>query len=202
MTRFFALVVLAAAVASSGCRTMGRGGCCDSGCGEPCHVTRSNMAPRPEIMRDACMPGYGCGSGGCCLGGDNCGGNCGGGCGYGGCCDTCGGSGCALCDSGCCNGPEWCGLCHRQCGCYGDCGCGPAGGCGPSGCCGGGGGVGGRGQYGMVNGAVSRVLDGNYKDNVYNFNPGPPAAQVAYPYYTVRGPRDFLASNPAPIGPY
>lgn len=29
---------------------------------------------------------------------------------------------------------------------------------------------------------------------------GGPAAQVAYPYYTVRGPRDFLASNPASIG--
>ncbi|MEZ6136765.1 MAG: hypothetical protein R3C53_17865 [Pirellulaceae bacterium] len=27
-----------------------------------------------------------------------------------------------------------------------------------------------------------------------------PAAQVAYPYYTVRGPRDFLAANPPSIG--
>jgi hypothetical protein len=33
------------------------------------------------------------------------------------------------------------------------------------------------------------------------FNPGPPAAQVAYPYYTIRGPRDFLARNPSSIGP-
>ena len=31
---------------------------------------------------------------------------------------------------------------------------------------------------------------------------GPPTAQVAYPYYTVRGPRDFLLSNPQPLGPY
>jgi len=34
------------------------------------------------------------------------------------------------------------------------------------------------------------------------FNPGPPTGQVAYPYYTVRGPRDFLQSNPPSIGPY
>lgn len=31
---------------------------------------------------------------------------------------------------------------------------------------------------------------------------GPPAAQVTYPYYTNRGPRDFLAKNPRNIGPY
>ncbi len=29
---------------------------------------------------------------------------------------------------------------------------------------------------------------------------GGPAAQVAYPYYTVRGPRDFLSANPPSIG--
>lgn len=29
---------------------------------------------------------------------------------------------------------------------------------------------------------------------------GPPAAQVAYPYYTTRGPRDFLNPNPPSIG--
>lgn len=32
-------------------------------------------------------------------------------------------------------------------------------------------------------------------------NPGPPAAAVAYPYYTLHGPRDFLARNPRSIGP-
>ncbi len=31
-------------------------------------------------------------------------------------------------------------------------------------------------------------------------NPGPPSAQVAYPYYTHRGPRDFLLDNPPSIG--
>jgi hypothetical protein len=29
---------------------------------------------------------------------------------------------------------------------------------------------------------------------------GPPTAQVAYPYYTTRGPRDFLLDNPPTIG--
>jgi hypothetical protein len=35
-----------------------------------------------------------------------------------------------------------------------------------------------------------------------NFNQGPPTGQVAYPYYTTRGPRDFLQNNPPSIGPY
>ncbi len=30
---------------------------------------------------------------------------------------------------------------------------------------------------------------------------GPPTGAVAYPYYTTRGPRDFLASDPPSIGP-
>lgn len=29
---------------------------------------------------------------------------------------------------------------------------------------------------------------------------GAPAAQVAYPYYTARGPRDFFVNNPPSIG--
>ena len=32
------------------------------------------------------------------------------------------------------------------------------------------------------------------------FTPGPPTGQVAYPYYTVRGPRDFLQNDPPTIG--
>jgi hypothetical protein len=31
--------------------------------------------------------------------------------------------------------------------------------------------------------------------------PGPLTGAVAYPYYTTRGPRDFLARNPGSIGP-
>ena len=30
---------------------------------------------------------------------------------------------------------------------------------------------------------------------------GPATGAVAYPYYTTRGPRDFLAKNPPSIGP-
>ena len=30
--------------------------------------------------------------------------------------------------------------------------------------------------------------------------PGPPGGTVAYPYYTLRGPRDFLLDNPPSIG--
>ena len=31
--------------------------------------------------------------------------------------------------------------------------------------------------------------------------PGPATGAIAYPYYTTRGPRDFLAKNPQSIGP-
>ncbi|MBN2022339.1 MAG: hypothetical protein JW809_06050 [Pirellulales bacterium] len=32
-------------------------------------------------------------------------------------------------------------------------------------------------------------------------DPGPASAAITYPYYTTRGPRDFLARNPRSIGP-
>jgi len=35
----------------------------------------------------------------------------------------------------------------------------------------------------------------------YEFAAGPPSGGVTYPYYTNRGPRDFLARNPRSIGP-
>jgi hypothetical protein len=35
----------------------------------------------------------------------------------------------------------------------------------------------------------------------YEYAAGPPSAGVTYPYYTNRGPRDFLAKNPRSIGP-
>ncbi|MGD9720413.1 MAG: hypothetical protein AB7O59_06725 [Pirellulales bacterium] len=35
----------------------------------------------------------------------------------------------------------------------------------------------------------------------YEFAAGPPSGGVTYPYYTNRGPRDFLARNPRDIGP-
>ncbi len=31
-------------------------------------------------------------------------------------------------------------------------------------------------------------------------NPGPPTGTYGYPYYTMRGPRDFLLDNPPSIG--
>jgi hypothetical protein len=33
------------------------------------------------------------------------------------------------------------------------------------------------------------------------FNPGPPTGAVTYPYYTVRGPRDYFMKSPTPLGP-
>ncbi len=33
------------------------------------------------------------------------------------------------------------------------------------------------------------------------YAPGPPTAAITYPYYTVRGPRDFLAQSPRSVGP-
>ena len=39
-----------------------------------------------------------------------------------------------------------------------------------------------------------------HRGPAYGGPPGPPTAQVAYPYYTIRGPRDFLINNPPSIG--
>ena len=33
------------------------------------------------------------------------------------------------------------------------------------------------------------------------YQAGPPTAAVTYPYYTVRGPRDFLMNDPPSLGP-
>jgi hypothetical protein len=38
-------------------------------------------------------------------------------------------------------------------------------------------------------------------DNEYEFAAGPPTGATTYPYYTTRGPRDYLARNPQSIGP-
>lgn len=38
-------------------------------------------------------------------------------------------------------------------------------------------------------------------DGDYEFAAGPPTGSTTYPYYTTRGPRDFLARNPRDIGP-
>ena len=55
-----------------------------------------------------------------------------------------------------------------------------------------GGGRGGFGGFGGF-GRGGMPMDGAYGG-------GPPSAQVAYPYYTTRGPRDFLINNPPSVG--
>ena len=40
-----------------------------------------------------------------------------------------------------------------------------------------------------------------HAQDAYQPAPGPSAGNVSYPYYTTRGPRDFLAPNPRGIGP-
>lgn len=50
----------------------------------------------------------------------------------------------------------------------------------------------GGGHFGRGRGGNGMGMEGGYG--------GPPSAQVAYPYYTTRGPRDFLINNPPSIG--
>jgi hypothetical protein len=197
------LVVLALVVLSAaGCRAirpMSNPGCGDA-CGEPCSASGRPGPTGPGLnpsyvthgnMEDEC-------SGGCCC--DRyCGHNCDPGYGPGSYdCSPCGspdwgctghrhphgymnGQGC-MCQGrmpGHCPAPgPHCPCCGHGycCACCGPpapgCPACPMCGCGPSG------------------------------DHVYDFNPGPPTAHTAYPYYTLRGPRDFLLDNPPPIGPY
>jgi hypothetical protein len=205
-----ALLVLALAVLSSvGCRAIGPkcgDTCCDSagGCGQPCHMAIRDNAPRPGGLSEGCCDTCGCGRGGnletscsgddCCLFGRNrqaCGPGYPNGA-YD--CSPCGSPnwGCTgyrhphgyvdnrgpcICANGQCGGAPCakCSHCGRSYCCAGPapgCCCCPFCGCGPSG------------------------------DQNYNFSPGPPVAQTAYPYYTLRGPRDYLLANPPSIGPY
>lgn len=75
----------------------------------------------------------------------------------------------------------------RPCGPYDSCGPGPGfdhGGFGGGGPC--------------MNGCCAGGPPGS---SAYAGPPGPPTGAVTYPYYTTRGPRDFLAVNPPSIGP-
>jgi hypothetical protein len=63
-------------------------------------------------------------------------------------------------------------------------------------------------QYGQLpgqktDGAVVRGNLGREYKHTRQFNGphGPPSGAITYPYYTTRAPRDYLARNPAPIGP-
>lgn len=214
MNRTF-LVLALALLGCGGCRTLGPncgqdcscpcGPSCGDGCSQSCdscHMMTMKNAPRP---------------GGCCEG-------CGESCGRGGNCETsCPGGNCCVFDRyhGSQYGPQYpagpydcspCDSCnwgcngHRhpfgyqtghECYCQNDGAC-PAG-CHPCPHCG-------RGYCGDGPGVGCGVCNvcgcGPSGDHNYNFNPGPPVAQTAYPYYTLRGPRDFLLGNPPSIGPY
>lgn len=118
------------------------------------------------------------------------------GCGYGcgSTCDACYG-GCGT--TGACGGCASCGNCGGGCGgSCGDSGCGAGGcdtcgGCDSCGSCGAG--CCATGTCGQCASCLARF---NERGNFGTEGGG----SVAYPYYTVRGPRDFLASNPRSIG--
>jgi hypothetical protein len=96
-------------------------------------------------------------------------------------------SGCGLCDQMFCFHKPWGGCGNGGCG-NGGCG---NGGCGAGGCA--------NGACGGDGYAHSMVPRGEGGTNVGA--EGPPTGAVAYPYYTSRGPRDFLTNNPPSIGP-
>jgi hypothetical protein len=87
------------------------------------------------------------------------------------------------------------GHCNGQCG-QGDCGCGHAGGTHGRDCAG-------CGQRGLLESLWGRHSGCCCDDAgpVAQAPPPPSAGYVAYPYYTNRGPRDFLQGNPQSIGP-
>ncbi len=134
--------------------------------------------------------------------------------------NTRGGCSTGNCETGGCNTGSCGGSCGsgilgklKGGGCNGSCG---SGNCG-SGNCGHGGGLckGGcragcvAGPIGWQQGGLDYsshlqpgLLGHNAARNLNNrpFTPGPPTAQTAYPYYTVRSPRDFLMDKPPTIG--
>lgn len=184
-------------LAFSGCASNMLMGC--KSCGQqPCHVTRTQMAPRPQICRTACRPeGFklgglkkcstDCCESDCCCEDDYC---CEADC---GCCDECTGPDCGCCDDCCCSDD----CCYASDDCCDDGGCFGNGQC-RNGLCNA---CGGRGCRMCCRAMGCNPHSVGYPEQ-YNFNPGPPTGQVGYPYYTVRGPRDFLRNNPPTIGPY
>ncbi len=100
--------------------------------------------------------------------------------------------------TGCCLfdrifGHGGCAACCGKCGPYpGGCtpGYSPGGSaCGPGGC-----------GAGDCSPGCARASGGGPMDDGSAFA-GPPTGGVTYPYYTTRGPRDYLARNPRGIGP-
>jgi len=98
--------------------------------------------------------------------------------------------------SGCCLfdrlfGHGGCAACCGKCGPY------PGGGC-EGGNCGPGPQACGPGGEGCGPGMCQHAPGGPDDPNSYA---GPPTGGVTYPYYTTRGPRDYLARSPRGIGP-
>src|SRR3990172_5052584 len=116
-----------------------------------------------------------------------------------------------------CRGP--CAYGHEgpSCGGCGGGGCSDCGGYAGGGPSGGGGGYadGSSGGGGYNGGAPARSMEARphpaqgpphafqrrNSGGEYEFAAGPPTGATTYPYYTTRGPRDFLARNPRSIGP-
>ena len=180
MKIFYAAIAATLVATSAGCTAMNSCGSCG---GTASHVNTSQFAPRigelqgrwrgPGLLNKLRWIGSGSCLGGGCGSAIGCGESC-------GCGDTCGGY--ADCSDGCYGG---------QCG----------DGCGSSGCLQQGLGLLLDGSCGPCGGGESPCGCGRGSDRNYAFNPGPPVGQVAYPYYTTRGPRDFLQCNPPSIGP-
>ena len=141
-----------------------------SDCGEPCHVATSQMAPRPGQSFDNYGHGHSGNFAETVASCDACQGG-NGEC-FGRYCNSPGGGyGPGPYDCSACNSPNW--GCNGHAHGQGLCArCGQPG----AGCC---------------------CASGDHR---YQFAPGPPVGQTAYPYYTVRGPRDFLDGNPSPLG--
>jgi hypothetical protein len=105
------------------------------------------------------------------------------------------------CPGGACGGggcPD--GACGQYAGGPHGGGC-PDGNCGGYGGHGGHGGILGHGGPGGPGGQHGMHGVPHHFSREYAGPPGPPSAQVAYPYYTTRGPRDYFANEPMSIGP-
>lgn len=174
LMKHFLFVVAMLALATTGCAGKRMMGCGDPCCGAPsCDPACGCCEPECGVCDPCC--GDNCCTDGCCTDG------------------SCGANGCGLGRGGCGLGGGACGVGN---------GCGAGGGRQVCGACGGGGcqACGGCGFVGaLASGFCPHA--GGYPES-YNFTPGPPVGQTAYPYYTTRGPRDFLQNNPPSIGPY
>jgi hypothetical protein len=135
--------------------------------------------------------GAGCASSDCAETTGGCESGCSGGC-ESGCSGGCGGS----CSGGCGScGYDPCNIFSSGCGMLGSCGTQCGSGCGQSG----------RGTKGGAFGMGGGMGGGRRTprgwDSQRAMVSGPATGAVTYPYYTVRGPRDFLTLDSRPIGP-